>query len=785
MNVSQHLTFLGTPFSIGCSILAVAVTAAVGCYAWHRSGHSRSVAMLETLRTIIVMLVAILLNQPEWVEEFQPDAKPTIAVLWDDSQSMETRDALVDGSGKETAITRSKSIAELTNAEAWSALDDRLHVLIQPISSTTGDEQVTANTSTDDSMTVSANTRATIPLGFPPGKPNQKATSKPNQKATSKPNQKATSATNLNRPLMEMASRVNQLVGMVIISDGDWNEGDPPVEAASRLRAKNIPIYTIAAGSPTRLPDIELTNVDLPTFGAEGKPVRIPFTIDSSLPRDVMTTITLETSAGESLSKEITISAMGRTTDSFSWNAKKTGDYTLTVSIPEQEEETIPDNNHQTAPIVIRKEKLKVLVVESYPRWEYRYLRNALSRDPGVDVSCLLFQPGLEKVGGGSRDYVKVFPEAIEDLSTYDVVFLGDVGLGDGQLTEAQCDLLKGLVEQQASGLVFMPGFRGRQFSLEGTELADLNPVIMDKSQPDGWGSRTAGHYELTEQGRSSLLTKLADTEDENVQVWEDLPGFQWYAPVVRARAGSDVLAVHNQMSNQFGRLPLLATRTSGEGKVLFMGTDGAWRWRKGVEDKYHYRFWGQVVRWMAYQRNMVKGKGMRFFYKPDQPQVRQTLTFSAHVMDRAGEPLEKGDVVATITSPSGNLETVRLIAEGDQWGVFQARYIPKEPGQHDVILACQQTGVDLNATFFVRGQPIEQVGKPARPDVLEELALVSRGQAVQRNEVGEVMRMLANLPQPEPSIRRLQLWSHPASATFLVMLLAVFWIWRKAVGLV
>ena len=167
-------------------------------------------------------------------------------------------------------------------------------------------------------------------------------------------------------------------------------------------------------------------------------------------------------------------------------------------------------------------------------------------------------------------------PEAIEDLATYDVVFIGDVGIDDDQLTEDQCELLKGLVEQQASGLVFMPGLQGRQFSLRSTALEELHPVVMDESQPGGWGARTAGHFELTESGRNSLLTKLADSQDENVQVWEDLPGFQWYAPVVRAKAGSEVLAVHNEMSNQYGRLPLLVTRTFGEGKVLFMGTDGA-----------------------------------------------------------------------------------------------------------------------------------------------------------------------------------------------------------------
>ena len=128
---------------------------------------------------------------------------------------------------------------------------------------------------------------------------------------------------------------------------------------------------------------------------------------------------------------------------------------------PKHPDETLADNNRLTAPIAIREEKLRVLVVESYPRWEYRYLRNALSRDPGVEVSCLLFHPGLSKVGGGNKDYIKQFPAGLDELSKFDVVFLGDVGLDDGQLTAEQCRLLKGLVEHQASGLVFMPGMAG------------------------------------------------------------------------------------------------------------------------------------------------------------------------------------------------------------------------------------------------------------------------------------------------------------------------------------
>src|SRR5262249_44019402 len=149
---------------------------------------------------------------------------------------------------------------------------------------------------------------------------------------------------------------------------------------------------------------------------------------------------------------------------------------------------------------------------------------------------------------------------------------------------------------------------------------------------------------------------------------------------------------------------------TYGAGKVLFMGTDGAWRWRKGVEDKYHYRFWGQVVRWMAYQRNMAKGETMRLYYSPDQPQLDQTLTINANVMERGGEPLSKGDVVARIVAPSGKTDTLRLLSSGDEWGAFSGRFTVKEPGKHDVTLSCKQTGATLDASFFVQGAAGEPV---------------------------------------------------------------------------
>jgi hypothetical protein len=341
------------------------------------------------------------------------------------------------------------------------------------------------------------------------------------------------------------------------------------------------------------------------------------------------------------------------------------------------------------------------------------------------------------------------------------------------------------LIEHQASGLVFMPGWQGKEFSLLDTELDDLMPVLLDGSQPGGWGLRTPSHFELTELGRRSLLTKLADTQDDNMEVWEGLPGFQWYAPVLRARPGSEVLCVHKDVSNEYGRLPLLVTRTFGAGKVLFMGTDGAWRWRKGVEDTYHYRFWGQVVRWMAYQRNVAKGETMRLFYVPDQPQMRQTLTLHANVTERGGEPLQKGDVTARITAPSGKVELVRLNSTGDEWGVFTGRFNAEEPGKHQVQLFCKQTGATLDASFYVQGAAVERVGKPARPEVLEELARVTHGKVIPADRIDDIVQSIAAIPDPPPSIHRVPLWSEPSTAGVLIALMGIFWTGRKIIGLI
>ena len=729
-----NLEFFSSGTFLGLSLVVV-IAAGVLCWlAWYRSGYSKKIGLLELLRFVLICLVVVTLNQPEWLQTQLPDRRATLAVLWDKSNSMKTRDVIEAQGLSDKPKSRAETIQPLISEEVWKPIDaDDLSVVFEPFSSQL---------------------------------------------------EPAEEATDLNAGLSQVLDTHANLRGVVLLSDGDWNIGNSPVEAATRFRMRGIPVFAVGVGSKVPLPDLELVSMDAPTYAVVNKQLRIPFVVRSTLGQDRDISVTLSINQKSTVTKLIRVLAMSRAQENMVWTPPATGDYTLTMRIPRDTQELIPENNEVSAPISVRKEQLKVLVVESYPRWEYRYLRNALERDPGVELTCLLFHPELPKVGGG-RSYIKSFPTTNE-LSHYDVVFLGDVGIGQKQLTLEQAQDLRQLVSAQAAGLVFMPGRTGMQDSLMSSPLADLYPVVLDAATSYGVGSSTQGYFALTQLGQRSLLTRLSETEETNRQVWRTLPGFYWYAAVKRAKVGTETLAVHDEVATASGRVPLIVTKTYGAGKVLFMGTDSAWRWRQGVEDKYHYRFWSQVARWMAYRRQMAQGESMRLFYSPDRPHIDDVVMLNANVNDPLGGPLDKGSVIVQAISPSGKTQVIRLQpGEGDAIGLFTGAFVPEEAGNYRLVASSTETGASVQTDLSVQGLNREQQGRLARFEVLNEIAKITDGKLVSVSEVRSLLDYLAALPEPEPTVHRTRIWAHPLWAGLLILLLGLFWIARKMTGAV
>ena len=727
-----------TPVTLWLGILALLATAVLCILAFRRSARRGRTALLESLRFLIVAAVVVLLWQPEWHTTIRHDSKPRIAILWDDSGSMATEDATLPPilSPQGGIVSRADWVRRCLEADLWSTLeaDGKNEVL-------------------------------TLPIASPP----------PAESGI-------LAGTDLEQPISELLETQTNLRAVVLLSDGDANLGQPPVAAAQKLRMRGTPLFAIPVGSASRLPDLDLLSVTAPTYGIVGENVQIPFTIRSSLDRQVRTVIRLRDESGRERTKDIVLAPNAETYDSILWRLDKEGVTNLELSFPVADGEWVATNNTRSFPVSGRPEKIRVLVIESTPRWEYRFLRNALSRDPGVELSCLLFHPQLGM--GQGRDYIDAFPEKLEDLARYDVIFLGDVGAQPGQLTAEQCALIRGLVENQASGVVFLPGAQGNQFSLLETELADLMPVILDDARKTGFTETIAAPLSLTTEGRASLLTMLGDNEEENPEIWRRLPGFFWHAPVIKAKGGTEVLATHANRRGRFGATPLLVTQTAGNGKVLFMGIDSAWRWRRGVEDLYHYRFWGQVARWMSYQRNMAAGQRVRLFFNPERPEPGTTVTLHANAFDANGAPLKDGSVVIDLTGPEGGTRRLELQQNENAWGSFTGRFRADRPGEWKLRATVAGTeDLPLETSLTAQGAEIEKTGQPARPEVLDEMAKVSRGRLIQPAQLTDLIREIQALPEPRPLLTRLPLWSHWATLTTLISLLALFWIGRKLNG--
>jgi hypothetical protein len=726
----NHLQ-LAAPLSVLAPALAIWLCAGwLGFANWRRSARSRAVGRLECLRFLLVTLLVFTLLRPEYAEHLQRTVAPEIAILMDASDSMKTRDLTLSNQ----AVSRAQWLDARRAAKFWLPLENKAKVAVEDF-------------------------------------------------AVPSTNANAINGTDLNAALEQTLLRFKNLKAVLVLTDGDWNLGKSPLATATRYREQNIPIFTVAVGRPAPLPDLILENVSMPAYGLLGEDIAVPFKVTSHLVRQVKTTVAIYDAQGQQAKKDITIPPNGTVEDAILWSPRAAGEITATVKVPVEPEESIAENNERSFHISIRQEKLKVLVVDSLPRWEYRYLRNALARDPGVDMQCLLYHPEIGP--GGGPNYIPAFPATKEALAPYDVIFLGDVGLGQNELTETNAAMMRGLVEQQASGLVFVPGPRGREATFLNSPLADLYPVLLDPSKPHGVGLQNEAQLVLTSAGKRHWLTRFDSDEDRNDELWKQLPGFFWSAAVEKSRPGSEVLAVHSALRNDFGRMPLLVTRSAGAGKALFLGTDSAWRWRRGVEDKFHYRFWGQVVRWMAHQRHLSGKEGIRLSYSPEAPQAGDPVYLQSTVLDEAGFPIDKGPVTGKVTSPGGRVERLEFAPLEGGWGVFKSGFAALESGPYKIEVASEAHGRHLETGLLVVPPLLEKQGQPVNARILREISAVSQGASFPADEFDQVVKQISLLPEPGAVERRVRLWSDPRWGGAILFLLAAYWVGRKWVGLV
>jgi uncharacterized membrane protein len=257
---------------------------------------------------------------------------------------------------------------------------------------------------------------------------------------------------------------------------------------------------------------------------------------------------------------------------------------------------------------------VKVLYVEGTPRWEYRYLKNAMLRQPSVRISCLLTSADLGFTQEGSRADPKIgfpgplqrFPAKAEELAAFDVLLLGDVD--PRQFTDAQLAMIADFV-RKGGGLGVAAGPRYTPSAYRKSPLAELLPVNVEKVEPDGKDAQFPDGFQpaLTDAGRASPIFRAwregREAREKGRGAEKDYEPLYWYCRGVTARPaadGAEVLATHPTARADGNPVPLLVIGRCGKGRTLFSGIDDSWRWRFAANDDVFAGYWLEQFRYLA-----------------------------------------------------------------------------------------------------------------------------------------------------------------------------------------
>jgi hypothetical protein len=692
-----------------------------------RHKKNKTTALLEIFRFLLLCLFCLTLLDPKRTEIIKSKIKPQLAVLIDQSQSMDTLDVNDTAS---VVKSRKQWVDSIIQSSVLKGLEENTTILIEPFSSKYGE------TRTDIQSAISSTTE-----------------------------------------------KFEDLHGILVLTDGDSNLGSPLIQIAPKLRNQNISLFSIFTGSDRILPDLDIEHAWAPSFTLKEERLVVNWKIKNTF--DAPQNSVLSLYANDEKVESMPVHFPPNTTHSgnITWLPSKTGKYLMKLVLEPVQAEAFQNNNSQAFQLRVQDTKIKVLVIDSSPRWEYRFLKNALLRDPGVEVKSLLYRPGLSSAQG--NEYLRHFPKNLKELSAFDVIFLGDIAIDPEEITHDNASLLHELVIHHAAGIVFIPGRKGKQLSFAGSPLDDLLPIVYDPQKPAGLGTANPANLDLTARGRQHWLTNLRGAGEPDRNFWNRLPGFFWSAMVKKSKPGSQVLATHSNFSSEWGKMPLLVLRHYQSGKSLFLGTDSAWRWRRGVEDKYHYRFWSQVVRWMARERQQANNQGLRLITYPEKPYVGDQVHLHCIASDLAGFPLELSHVDAKITHPDGVTENIQLNAIKESNGIYTGKLDARKSGDFTIIVSENLNDRKLMHTLPVQLDTTEKKGRPVRTKPLSALAKLTGGSTESYREWEKLIPRIKAVIDPQSTLKVDRLRTNLFWNCFLFGLLIIYWSWRKLLGLV
>ncbi len=587
--------------------------------------------------------------------------------------------------------------------------------------------------------------------------------------------------------------------GVVIFTDGRTTEA-PDRALLRRLGADAIQVFAVPLGSEQAIADLAVAQVDAPARAFLNDKVPVVVRLERSggaegawpggdvVLRDADTgkelaRSAIEAGAASESAALVTLVATPAAAGAAHW----------TVEVEPSGADLVETNNSAALTVDLVERPLKVLYIDGYPRWEYRYLKNLLVREASIDSSVFLLSADRDFAQEGNMPITRL-PATAEEMEPYDVVILGDVAAG--YFGPGQLEIIANHVAQRGAGLMWIAGERDNPASFATSALAPLIPLT--------------GALTFAPLGEAAVMTPTALAKQMGVlqitkdgaDAWPLLsdPGQGWTAlrwalriETTDLKPTAEVLAHTLPSAGGEGAHPLVAGMRFGAGQSIFVATDEIWRWRFGQGELYPEQFYLQLIRMLGRDRLAVSGRPAVLSVDPRRSAPEQPVVVDLRILDSIMLQSAPQRIVAQISGRDrasgeerGVVQEIELRPSAESPGRYTAAFIPHEAGEYVVqVRDPLLSALDLSAPFAVERPDDELRFAAADHALLAELAEATGGAVVPVGQIDRLPELLPNRTLRTPTDITESIWDTPLTLIVLGALLTLEWVGRKLLSLV
>ncbi len=557
--------------------------------------------------------------------------------------------------------------------------------------------------------------------------------------------------------------RDENLSGVVLVSDGQYNTGQNPLRVADR---SPVPVHTVTVGDTARQRDLRVQDISTNdrAYLNSSVPVRVTLSVTEGPGQPIP--VTLEQSGRTLDQRQVRLpGGTGEVSVDLTFEPEQAGLQQVTVRVPELAGEVTTRNNAQSTSLRVLESKRQVLLLGAAPAPDVSALRRIYERTADTKVTARIPTPDGTFLEGPLPD----------DLSSFDVVVLA--GFPSPSVPDDVVQRVATLVNDGTPALFFL----GRQTDLSAwTEHFEASLP----ARPDASASSFAeASFQIVKSARQHPVFRIEGTEGS---LFERLPPLQGPASAWTPTPDAQVLGTAATTS-----APLLVLRRrAGLRTAAFLGS-GVWRWALLPSE-----LEAADPLWPGLASNLLRWAGTE---ADDSPvRVRPTvstfggtdaISFTGQVSDQSRQPVSEATVEVTVTDSTGTEYPYTMDPTGQGRYTLDIGTLPEGTYQYQAQARLGETDLGTDrGKFSVAPLRVEYQSPRADAVLMRQLASRSGGTAHTPETIDQLPTELAGQSSFSADVvqqsSEAELWRTSLFLIAILALLASEWTLRKFFGL-